>query len=185
MLWLLKFNFNGCMIYWLRNILLNRVYLNSVRKPPAKKSRRYRAEIKSISVILDHQLGIEKQCFKNMAELFDLSEKNMRVLTYYQSPKKIDEETSNSSYTFKDITNLGKINGVLNDFCAKKTDILINYYDRNDINLKYISAKCVKNLSIGFAKVDHELNDLIIDIDAKNIGLFEVECIKYLKTIYK
>ena len=173
------------MIYWLRNILLNRVYLNSVRKPPAKKSRRYRAEIKSISVILDHQLGIEKQCFKNMAELFDLSEKNMRVLTYYQSPKKIDEETSNSSYTLKDITNLGKINGVLNDFCAKKTDILINYYDRNDINLKYISAKCVKNLSIGFAKVDHELNDLIIDIDAKNIGLFEVECIKYLKTIYK
>ena len=173
------------MIYWFRNILLNRVYLNSVRKPSPKKKRRYGAEIKSISVILDHQLGIEKQCFKNMAELFDLSEKNMRVLTYYQSPKKVAEETSNGSYTFKDITNLGKINGVLNNFCAKKTDILINYYDRNDINLKYISAKCVKNLSIGFANVDHELNDLIIDIDPKNIDLFKDECVKYLKTIYK
>ena len=73
----------------------------------------------------------------------------------------------------------------MNNFCAKKTDILINYYDRNDINLKYISAKCVKNLSIGFANVDHELNDLIIDIDPKNIDLFKDECVKYLKTIYK
>jgi hypothetical protein len=158
--------------------------LNSVKKPLTKKRSKYGAEIKSISVILDHQLGIDKEYFKNMAELFDLSHKNIRVLTYYKSPKMISEETFSTSYTFKDITNLGKINGILNEFCAKKSDILINYYDKNDINLKYISAKCVKNLSIGFAKVDHKLNDLIIDMDAKNIELFSDECVKYLKTIY-
>ena len=173
------------MINWFRNILLNRVYLSSVSKSSAKKNMKYGSKIKSISVILDHQLGIEKQYFKKMAKLFDLSERNMRIITYYQSPKKIADETMSGSYSFKDISNLGKINGVLNDFCAKKTDILINYYDTNDINLKYISAKCIKNFSIGFANVDHELNDLIIDIDAKNIGLFKDECVKYLKTIYK
>ena len=173
------------MIFWFRNILLNRVYLNSVKRPSAKKSTKYGTKIKSISVILDHQLGIEKESFKKMAELFNLSDKNIRVLTYYRSPNKIDKETFNSSYSFKDITNFGKINSVLNEFCTKKSDILINYYDRNDINLKYISAKCVKKLSIGFAGVDHELNDLIIDIDAKNIGLFTDECFKYLKTIFR
>ena len=173
------------MIFWFRNILLNRVYLNSVKRPLAKKTIKYGTKIKSISVILDHQLGIEKECFKKMAELFNLSGKNIRVLTYYQSPNKIGKETFKSSYSFKDITNFGKISSVLNEFCTKKSDILINYYDRNDINLKYISSKCIKNLSIGFTGVDHELNDLIIDIDPKNIGLFRDECFKYLKTIYK
>ena len=173
------------MIIWFRNIILNRVYLNSIKKSLLRNRKKYGTKIKSISVILDNQLGIDKEFFKNMAELFDLSNRNIRVLTYYKSPKNIGEEPLNSSYTYKDITNLGKINGVLNDFCAKKSDILINYYDKNDINLKYISSKCVKNLSVGFANVDHQLNDLIIDIDPKNIGLFKDECIKYLKTIYK
>ncbi len=173
------------MIYWFRNILLNRLYLNSIKSPLAKKKIKYGAKVKSISIILDHQLGIEKECFNKMAEIFNLSHKNIRVLTYYRSPNKIGQETFNNSYSFKDITNFGKINSVLNDFCTKKSDILINYYDRNDINLKFISAKCVKNLSIGFAGIDHELNDLIIDVDAKNIGLFIDECFKYLKTIFR
>ncbi len=173
------------MIFWIRNILLNRVYLNLIKRPLAKKKMKYGAKIKSISVILDHQLGIEKECFEKMAELFDLSDKKIRVLTYYQSPNKIGKETFKSSYSFKDITNFGKISSVLNEFCTKKSDILINYYDRNDINLKYVSAKCVNNLSIGFTGVDHELNDLIIDIDPKNIGLFTDECFKYLKTIFR
>ena len=173
------------MINWFRNIILNRVYLNSIKKSRPKNKRKYGTEIKSISVILDNELGVDKEYFKNMAELFDLSNKNIRVLTYYRSPNKIGKKTINSSYSFKDITNFGKINSVLNEFCTKKSDILINYYDRNDINLKYISAKCVKKLSIGFAGVDHELNDLIIDIDAKNIGLFTDECFKYLKTIFR
>ena len=121
------------MINWFRNIILNRIYLNSIKKSRPRNRRKYGTEIKSISVILDHELGVEKEYFKNMAELFDLSKKNIRVLTYYQSSKKIGEERLNSSYTFKDITNLGKINDVLNDFCAKKSDILINYYNKNEL----------------------------------------------------
>jgi len=173
------------MIYWFRNILLNRIYLNLVKKPLAKKRIKCGAKVKSISVILDHQLGIEKECFKKMAELFNLSHKNIRILTYYRSPNMIGKGNLNYSYSLKDITNFGKINDVLNDFCTKKPDILINYYDKNDINLKYISAKCIRNFSIGFAGVDHELNDLIIDVDAKNIGLFTHECFKYSKTIFR
>ena len=79
---------------------------------------------------------------------------------------------------------MGIVNGVLKKFCAKKADVLINYYNRNDINLKYISSKCNKNISIGFNNIDHELNDLILDIDPKSIDLFMDECVKYLKTIY-
>ena len=119
-----------------------------------------------------------------MAESLNLSKKNVRVLTYYQSQNQISEKAVNNSFTFKDITNFGIISKKLTNFCSKKSDILINYYDKNDINLKYISSKCLNNISIGFTKVDHEINDLIIDVDAKSIELFKEECFKYLKTIY-
>ena len=71
------------MINWFRNIILNRVYLNSIKKSRPKNKRKYGTEIKSISVILDHELGVDKEYFKNMAELFDLSNNNSNVDLYY------------------------------------------------------------------------------------------------------
>lgn len=168
---------------WFRNLLLERIYLKSI-KASNKKVIKYGKKIKTISVILDNRLGIDKDSFKNMAESFNLSKKNVRVLTYYQSQNQIGEKAVNNSFTFKDITNFGIISKKLTNFCSKKSDILINYYDKNDINLKYISSKCLNNISIGFTNVDHEINDLIIDVDAKSIELFKEECFKYLKTIY-
>ena len=62
---------------------------------------------------------------------------------------------------------------------------LINFYDQDDINMKYVSAKTKKKISIGFKSVDNALNDLIIDVDAQNIDIFVNECIKYLKIFFK
>lgn len=168
---------------WFRNFILNRVYLNSYKKPVSTR-RRYGDTIRTISIILDNNLGTDKDKFNKMAELFDLSQKNMMVLTYCKSPDQISDSDINNCFTSKDISNMGIVNGVLKKFCAKKADVLINYYNRNDINLKYISSKCNKNISIGFNNIDHELNDLILDIDPKSIDLFMDECVKYLKTIY-
>ena len=55
---------------------------------------------------------------------------------------------------------------------------------KDDINLKYLSAKSIKNISIGFNSVDHALNDLIIEVDAQNIDIFITECIKYLEIFF-
>ena len=76
------------------------------------------------------------------------------------------------------------LNGVLLDFCNENSDVLINFFSRDDINLKYLSAKSNKNLSVGFKSVDHELNDLIIEVDAQNIDIFITECIKYLEIFF-
>ena len=109
---------------------------------------------------------------------------SITVLTYYQSQNSISENQLSSSFSLSSINNFGEINKVLKNFCSKKSDILINYYDKNDINLKYVSSRCIKNLSVGFTNVDHELNDLIIDVDAKCVNLFLEECEKYLNSIY-
>ena len=57
-------------------------------------------------------------------------------------------------------------------------------YDKDDINLKYLSAKSNKKLSVGFKSIDHRLNDLIIEVDAQNIEIFISECIKYLEIFF-
>jgi hypothetical protein len=79
---------------------------------------------------------------------------------------------------------MGVLNGVVSDFCSQGYDVLINFYDQDDVDLKYISAKTHKKLSVGFKSVDHALNDLIFDVDAQNIEVFVSECIKYLEIFF-
>jgi hypothetical protein len=76
------------------------------------------------------------------------------------------------------------MNDFLNEFCSRKTDVLINYFDKNDINLNYVSAKTDHQISVGLKTVDHTLNDLIIDVDPKEIDVFISECLKYLKIFF-
>ena len=48
---------------WFRNLLLERIYLKSI-KASNKKVIKYGEKIKTISVILDNRLGIDKDSFK-------------------------------------------------------------------------------------------------------------------------
>ena len=172
------------MYNWFRNLMLHRIYKNNVSKAPKFENRKKTADLKTISVLLDHRLGVDKEIFKKMGEVFELPQKNIRVLSYYPSQKNIDKTDLNSSYSKKDISNWGMVNGVLNDFCSYKSDVLINFYNSNDIHLKYISSKTNRKLSIGFESVDHAINDLIIDVKVEDTDVFLNECIKYLKIFF-
>ena len=59
-----------------------------------------------------------------MAESFNLSKKNVRVLTYYQSQNQISEKAVNNSFTFKDITNFGIISKKLTNFVQRSLTYL-------------------------------------------------------------
>ena len=62
---------------------------------------------------------------------------------------------------------------------------MINYFDQNDIHLKMVSLRCDKQISVGFNSVEHELNDLIVDVPTQQKNVFANEVKKYLKIIYK
>ena len=172
------------MINWLRRALLSRIYRKMINQNSVVYKKESSKKLNIISVILDHRLGIDKEHFKKIGSHFNIPRKNVRVLTFFQSQKQTNEENNGSSFTSKNISSLGVLNGVLVEFCKVKTDVLINFYDQDDINLKYLSAKSNKKLSIGFKSVDHALNDLILEVDAKNIDVFVSECIKYLEIFF-
>jgi hypothetical protein len=172
------------MLKWFRKALLHRVYKNTIHgfsKPDRSRNSKI---LKNISVILDHRLGIAPSYFLEIAEHLNVPKKNISVLTFFPHQSEITEEQYQSSYCPKSISNWGVLNDTLSDFCKRKSDVLINFYEKDDINLKYISAKKNRKLSIGFTSVDHELNDLILEVDAQNIEVFISECIKYLKIFF-
>lgn len=172
------------MIKWFRLLLLNRIYKKTINAVAETHGNRSLNTLNSISVILDPLLGIDKNHFIKMGAVLNLKKNKIRVLTYYQSPKYLPDSKLDNCYTIKDISNFGVLNGLLSDFCVEKSDVLINFYDKDDINLKFISAKTNKKLSIGFKSVDHSLNDLIIEVDPQNIEVFVSECIKYLTILF-
>ncbi len=172
------------MFNWLKRTLLNRVYRKTIKHISVAHKNGSSKKINIISVILDHRLGVDKEHFRKIGNHFNISRKNLRVLTFFQSQKQINESNYDSSCTSKNISALGVLNGVLVDFCNKRTDVLINFYDQDDVNLKYLSAKSNKKLSVGFKSIDHRLNDLIIEVDAQNIEVFINECIKYLEIFF-
>jgi len=172
------------MLRWFKSMLLNRVYKNTIKSSTQSRKQSAPKVLRNISVILDSRLGIDKIHFKKLADVFNLPNKNVKVLTFYQSSNEIHDLSINSSYTQQDISNWGLLNGLLNDFCSINSDVLINFYEQDDINLKYVSAKTNRKISIGFNSVDHSLNDLIIEVDAQNIEVFLNECIKYLNVFF-
>tara|TARA_Y100000389_G_C17395214_1_gene482137 strand:+ start:71 stop:601 length:531 start_codon:yes stop_codon:yes gene_type:complete len=172
------------MIKWFKRLLLYNVYKNTIEGVKKIDKKNNLGVLKNISIILDNRLGIDKDHFNKIVEVFNLRKNNIKMMIYNATPNDDSYLTTNNYYTDKDISNWGTLNEVLNDFCNTKSDVLINFYDEDDIVLKYISAKTNSNLSVGFKSVDHSLNDLIIEVDAKNIELFTSECIKYLKIFF-
>ena len=172
------------MVNWLRRTLLSRVYRKTIKQNSVVHKKESSKKLNIISVILDHRLGIYKEHFKKIGTHFNIPRKNVRVLTFFQSPNQINKANYANSCTPKNISGWGVLNGVFVDFCSENSDILINFYDQDDVNLKYLSAKSNKKLSIGFKSVDHALNDLIIEVDAQNIDVFISECIKYLEIFF-
>lgn len=173
------------MYNWLRGKLLNRIYRRTIKLNSVDQIREGSKGLKSIFVILDHRLDVDKEHFKKIGSYFNIPRKDVRVLTYFQSADQIDESNYSSSCTSKNISTLGVLNGVLIDFCNKDSDVLINFFDQDDINLKYLSSKINNRLSVGFKSVDHALNDLIIEVDAQNTDVFVDETIKYLEIFFR
>ena len=70
-------------------------------------------------------------------------------------------------------------------FFKERYDVLINFYNRESIILKFLSLKVKHNFSIGFSPIDIELNDLVFDFNPNNLDILKTELIKYREVVSK
>ncbi|MDO4728798.1 MAG: hypothetical protein Q4B43_07315 [Bacteroidota bacterium] len=76
-------------------------------------------------------------------------------------------------------------NGEINFFFENKIDLLINYYNDDNLLLKFMTALAEADFNVGFAFEKNNMNHLAIDVKTEDFSLFATEMVKYLKIIKK
>jgi hypothetical protein len=66
---------------------------------------------------------------------------------------------------------------------TKEYDLLVNYYTQDVLILKLMTVKTKARIKVGFAEIDPELNDLILQTQLQDFNTFKTELAKYLKVM--
>lgn len=140
-------------------------------------------KIKHVRVILDSSLEIEQQFFNDLAKAFGIPQVNITVFAFRGS-KEIENQYA---YFFdpKEVSYFGQFQGEQASMLEKEVDLQINYFNRNDLYMEWVSAFAKKKLSAGFLGVDQRLNDIIFDFSPTNKNTFKEELLKYLTILKK
>lgn len=145
-------------------------------------SSAHKSGISLVGILVDYESFDALEDFKKM--VIDLGKGiNYNVLCFVNNVKEHDTLHQNK-FDPKGISFKGEIKDAdLSEFLAKPFDLLISYYQTEDLILQYISAKSTANFKVGFPSENYQINDLIIDVPFKNTEAFTVEMIKYLKIL--
>lgn len=163
---------------------------------------------KSIQRVIDKTLNLKKVEFKakpinSIGIIFNLNEYHdneafnffLKDANMHQNSIKniifIDNDQADlnswdSCFSQKDIGWKAKINNAeLQKFVDTKFDLLISYYNHDNLWLNLVTAMSKSNFKVGISDYDSRLNDLIINLKSKEIDVFKTEIIKYLKILNK
>lgn len=140
-------------------------------------------KIKKVRVLLDTSLGVDRQFFTALAKELRIADVNLSIFAF-KEPK----ELLSLYFDFfdpSDINFFGRFQGDLALMCEKEVDLQINYFNKKDLYMEWISACAKSKLGVGFFGVDQRLNDIVFDMDPKDKDLFRVELVKYLTVLKK
>ena len=140
-------------------------------------------KIKHVRVLLDSSLGIEQQFFVELGKAFGIPPVNITVFAFRAS-KEIQKPYTHF-FDASEVTYFGKFEGDLALMCEKEIDLQINYFNREDLYMEWVSTYARKKLSVGFSLVDQHLNDIIFDFSPTDKVAFKEELVKYLTILKK
>ncbi|MEO1012173.1 MAG: hypothetical protein AAFX53_12755, partial [Bacteroidota bacterium] len=62
-------------------------------------------------------------------------------------------------------------------------DVLVNYFDQENILLQLMSIKTKARIRVGFKEVDQSFNDIILNLPLSDFKIFKMELKKYLHVL--
>ena len=149
------------------------------------QSKDYQNNFQSLLIICTEKHLNNEELFLKFAEQFGISP--VRITVIVLSNKEILEtvETSIQTHIFskKSVGFFGKLPDSLRQLFEKKFDLQINFFNSSTVFTDLVSASFNSSLRVGFSKSNHQLNDLILDIDLNEQDLFLKETNTYLKAI--
>lgn len=145
----------------------------------------YQNNFQSLLIICTEKHLNNEELFLKFAEQFGISP--VRITVIILSNKEILKtlETSIQTHIFskKSVGFFGKLPDSLRQLFEKKFDLQINFFNSSIVFTDLVSASFNSSLRVGFSKSNHQLNDLILDIDLNEQDLFLKETNTYLKAI--
>ncbi|WP_291864222.1 hypothetical protein [Maribacter sp.] len=139
--------------------------------------------ITSIGCIVDLDKFENADLFYEFIEEFSLRPNAVKIIGYKNFYDK------NSPYAIpvfsdKDLGWKGNIeNSYALEFLSREYDMLVNYYDEENLLLELMTVKTRARVNVGFIEVDKVYNDLILNTPIKNFKVFKKELKKYLRVL--
>ena len=113
-----------------------------------------------------------------------IAEKNIEVLSFRE--RMSSKEPVQDCFTLADIGANGRYKKEeTTTFVYRRFDMLISYYEEENLPLVVATLKSKARFKVGFAAVDGRLNDFTINTKPQNHELFISELVKYLKILNK
>ena len=147
------------------------------------KNEVFTSNVQTIGLLVDeskfhHSKGLIKELVSQGIAL-----ENIKIVVY-RDKFKSKETYLNPTFGKKHINWQGEITEVfLTEFINTEFDLLISYYDVENVFLMTITSKSKAKFKVGFASVDLKLNRWMINTAIENYKLFIFELFKYLKSI--
>ena len=139
--------------------------------------------VTSIGCIVDVDNFQNAEVFYDLIDDYSLRPNAIKIIGYKR------EYDKNSPYAIqifsdKDLGWKGEIeNGYVLEFLGREYDLLINYYDEDNLMMKLLSVKTQARIKVGLGTLDPKINDLILNTPLSDFGLFKNELKKYLKVL--
>lgn len=142
-------------------------------------------KIESMGIIINADETQDLEAIKTIATALQIRPNKLRIIAFTASKKEVTYSWE-TCFNPKDFTWNGKINNVeLQGFLDTEFDVLISYYSKDVLELKYVTAASKAHFKVGIFQLDKRFNDLIIKTELTNIEAFKAELTKYLKVLNK
>lgn len=136
--------------------------------------------IRSVGVILDLDVFNTPEVFYDLIDTYGLRPNAIKIIGYKRFYDK-NSPYATPVFSDKDLGWNGDIeNSYALEFLGREYDLLINYFNQNNLLMQLMSIKSSARMRVGFAEVDSEYNDLILGCDIQDFQVFMKELQKYL-----
>ncbi|EAR00419.1 DUF6913 domain-containing protein [Maribacter sp. HTCC2170] len=150
-------------------------------KPAANVQRS--TGITAIGCLVDLDNFEKPELFFEFVDEYNLRPNAVKIIGYKSYYDK-NSPYSTPVFSDKDLGWKGEIeNSYALEFLSRDYDLLVNYYNEENLLLQLMTVKTKARVKVGFKEVDQRLNDLILEIPIKDFKTFKLELKKYLKVL--
>ena len=169
------------------------MFLNYIKEFFVKKSLKFHLNnekrevftknVQTIGLLIDESNFEYSEALIKELTLQGIALENIKVVAYREKFKE-KETYSRPTFGKKHINWRGETSeDFLNEFIDSEFDLLLSYYNVEDVFLMLVTSKSKAKFKVGFATVDQNLNRWMISTELENYKLFVSELFRYLKNI--